>query len=189
MVAPEIDPHFRADRTSISAGQCTTLRWDIDNVKAVYLDGFGQPGHGSTQVCPTETQTFTLEVVLRDGRRITRSITIRVSGRVVAPHFSLIYKGCIGHNLRLGSVKGQVFDRNGRVIVNAYVEILVEGQAGVVPPARTNEQGWYEWILRPGQKVRFVSLTVNGRRVSFSPPNFEVEAKSGCFQRVDFVQR
>jgi len=89
----------------------------------------------------------------------------------------------------LGSVKGQVLDRNGHIIVNAYVEILVEGQSGLVPPARSNEQGWYEWILGSGQKVRFVSLTVNGQRVSFSPPDFEVRAKSGCFQRVDFVQR
>jgi len=89
----------------------------------------------------------------------------------------------------LGWVKGQVLDRNGHIIVNAYVEILVEGQSGLVPPARSNEQGWYEWILGSGQKVRFVSLTVNGQRVSFSPPDFEVRAKSGCFQRVDFVQR
>jgi len=187
---PEVDPHFRADRTSISAGECTTLRWDVDNVKAVRLDGTGQVGHGSIQVCPIKTQTFTLEAVERDGRRITRSITIQVSGTPPpGPHFSLIYRGCIGHNLGLGSVKGQVFDSNGHIIVNAYVEILVEGQSGLVPPARSNEQGWYEWILGAGQKVRFVSLTVNGQRVSFSPPDFEVRAKSGCFQHVDFVQR
>ena len=89
----------------------------------------------------------------------------------------------------MGSVKGQVFDSNGRVIVNAYVEIMVEDQSGLVAPARTNEQGWYEWVLGSGQKVRFVSLTVNGRRVSFSPSDFEVRAESGCFQHVDFVQR
>jgi len=96
---PEVDPHFRADRTSISAGECTTLRWDVDNVKAVRLDGTGQVGHGSIQVCPIKTQTFTLEAVERDGRRITRSITIQVSGTPPpGPHFSLIYRGCIGHN-------------------------------------------------------------------------------------------
>jgi len=186
---PPPDPHFRADRTSISAGECTTLRWDVDNVKAVHLDGTGQVGHGSIQVCPTKTQTFTLEVIQRDDRRTTRSITIQVSGQVEGARFSLIYRGCIGHNSGLGWVKGQVLDRNGHIIVDAYVEILVEGQSGVVPPARSNEQGWYEWPLASGQKVRFVSLTVNGQRVSFSPPDFEVRTMSGCFQRVDFVQR
>ena len=112
-----------------------------------------------------------------------------MSGQVEDLHFSLIYRGCIGHSSGLGSVKGQVFDRNGHIIVNAYVEILVEEQSGLVAPARTNEQGWYEWVLGSGQRVRFVSLTVNRRRVSFSPPDFEVKATSGCFQHVDFVQR
>jgi hypothetical protein len=86
---PEPDPHFRADRTSISAGECTTLHWDVDNVKAVKLDGHGQVGHGSTRVCPSQTQTFTLTVVQRDGRRVEHSITIQVSGQRSYPPLAI----------------------------------------------------------------------------------------------------
>jgi hypothetical protein len=69
------------------------------------------------------------------------------------------------------------------------VEIKVNGQSGLVPPGRSNEQGWYEWNLTPGQVARFVRLTVNGREVTFTRVGFEVKAISGCYQRVDFRQR
>ena len=36
-----IDSQFRADRTTINAGQCTHLRWDVDNIQAIYLDDQG----------------------------------------------------------------------------------------------------------------------------------------------------
>ncbi len=55
-------------------------------------------------------------------------------------------------------------------------------------PARTNQDGWYEWILEPGQKVQFVELLIGDQSVAFSPVGFEVEARGGCFQRVDFVE-
>jgi hypothetical protein len=186
---PAVDPRFRADRTTIAAGECTTLRWDADSIQAIYLDNQGVAGHGTRVVCPGNTQSYTLLVVQRDGRRVSWPLKITVSGTAATAEFVIDYRGCIGHQQRLGQVKGQVFDRNGNVIVNAYVEITVSGQSGVVPPGRTNEAGWYEWNLSPGQIARFVRLTVGGRIVPFAPSNFEVTATSGCYQRVDFRQR
>ena len=55
---PAVDPHFRADSTSISAGSCTTLHWDAEGISAAYLDGNGVAGHGAQQVCPAGAQTF-----------------------------------------------------------------------------------------------------------------------------------
>ena len=71
---------FRADRTSLNAGECTTLRWDVDNVTAVYLDGQGVGGHESRQVCPTATQTYTLSVTRQDGSPQQAPVTIQVAG-------------------------------------------------------------------------------------------------------------
>lgn len=74
---PPMYVDFRADSPWVIAGQCTTLRWDVEGVRAVYLNGRGQPGHGSVEVCPTQTQTFVLHVVLNSGY-LDRAITVVV---------------------------------------------------------------------------------------------------------------
>ncbi len=69
--------NFRADQTNITRGQCTTLRWDIENATAVYLDGNGVQGHSAQQVCPNNSTTYTLRVTTATGN-IDRQITITV---------------------------------------------------------------------------------------------------------------
>jgi len=93
--------------------------------------------------------------------------------------------------MQLGSVKGQVFDRNGHVIPGARVEIWLDGARWNSPanPATTNGEGWYEWILTPGQRVRFVALTVGSTKATILPASVEVTSQSGCFQRVDFREQ
>ena len=79
--APAIN--FRADRTSFNAGECTTIRWDVDNVKAVYYnDGSGDQGvggHETRTVCPTATTTYHLKVVHLDGSIADHKLTISVA--------------------------------------------------------------------------------------------------------------
>lgn len=58
---PEVS--FKADATTLTAGSCTTLRWDVENVEEVYLDDQAQQGHSSKQVCPTANEAHTLRVV------------------------------------------------------------------------------------------------------------------------------
>ena len=70
--------NFWADSTSIDAGQCTTLRWDVRNVQAVYLNGEGVPGVSERDVCPGSTTTYTLEVTKLDGGRDSRQVTVEV---------------------------------------------------------------------------------------------------------------
>lgn len=77
---PHVDARFRADQLRINAGQCTYLRWDVDNVKGVYLDGAGRPGHSAEKVCPSQTRTYTLKVVRRDGFESFSLLTIEVVG-------------------------------------------------------------------------------------------------------------
>ncbi len=105
--------------------------------------------------------------------------------------FKLVYHDCIPHGFALGSVKGQVFDKGGKVIPGAKVRITINGYEwrSDANPATTNADGWYEWTLDVGQKVQFVELIIGGESVSFSPQDFEVEATGSCFQRVDFVEQ
>jgi hypothetical protein len=76
---------FRADDTSLSAGQCTMLRWQFDNIKALYIsfgygyDKEGVPGHGTREVCPSVTTTYEA-LAVKDGADETHQVTIDVSG-------------------------------------------------------------------------------------------------------------
>ena len=74
------NPGFRADRTTLTAGECTVLHWGVDGVRAVYLNGAGRPGHSSEEVCPEVSRTYTLLVVMPDGHEESYLIDVRVLG-------------------------------------------------------------------------------------------------------------
>lgn len=73
--APQVS--FSVDQNNLMLGQCATLRWDVDNVRAVYLDGQGVGGHDSRLVCPSSTTTYNLRAVTNSGD-INRSVTINI---------------------------------------------------------------------------------------------------------------
>ena len=73
------NPNLRADQNPITPESCTTIRWDVDNVQAVYFEGEPVPNHGSQEVCQYETHTYTLLVVHPDGTQVPYTITIVVS--------------------------------------------------------------------------------------------------------------
>ncbi len=75
---PPVEVSFRADSTSLEQGQCTTLRWDVEYATAVYLNGQGVVGHGSQQVCPDDTTSYSLHVEAASGN-VDRSVTIEVT--------------------------------------------------------------------------------------------------------------
>ncbi len=73
--APEIS--FSVDTATIPAGGCTHLRWQVNNITAVYLNGGGVTGEEVRQVCPAQSETYTLRVVYGGGEE-TRSLTVTV---------------------------------------------------------------------------------------------------------------
>jgi len=88
---------FSVSQTSITAGQCVTFNWNVQNVKAVYFYAQGQnmldhgvAGQGSQTECPPQTTTYYLTVVYPNGTSQTQGITIYVSPAPVdAPVISL----------------------------------------------------------------------------------------------------
>jgi hypothetical protein len=108
--------------------------------------------------------------------------------------FTIEYLGCRPHSFTLGSVKGQVFDREGKIIAGrAQVEITIDGKLWDSPgnPAPTNVDGWYEWNLALNQRIQFAALYLDGRQAIIDPPPgaFEVVTTSRCFQHVNFRQQ
>jgi polar amino acid transport system substrate-binding protein len=88
---------FTVDQTNITAGQCVTFSWNVQNVKAVYfypqgedMASYGVAGQGSSVQCPSQTTTYNLTVIYPNGASETRSITIYVTPAPVgAPYISL----------------------------------------------------------------------------------------------------
>lgn len=83
---PSAQMSLTADRTSINQGECTTIRWSVENVQAVWVYPQGQPfqqfprvGQGSEQVCPPTTTTWEMRVQMRDGSVQFRTVTINVT--------------------------------------------------------------------------------------------------------------
>ncbi len=75
---------FTADRTSLKAGECTTLRWAVTGGFGVTLDGQPVDKVGQMEVCPAETQVYLLAVDV--GTHIeTRQVEISVGVAGPAP--------------------------------------------------------------------------------------------------------
>lgn len=71
---------FWAEPPYVNAGGCAILRWDVQNVSAVYLDGQPVIGQGQQQVCPCERTTYTLRVVKQDGQAVDQPLAVDVYG-------------------------------------------------------------------------------------------------------------
>jgi len=82
---PSASINFSADRTNINQGECVTLRWDVQNVTAVWVYPLGAnfrdfpvAGQGSRQECPNVTTTYEMRVQLINGQLELRQVTINV---------------------------------------------------------------------------------------------------------------
>jgi LysM repeat protein len=78
-IAPTFTPSavaFRADKNTLSGGDCTVIRWDVLNVSAVFFEEQTTTGSNIQQVCPAATTTYTLRVIYPDGSQTTHEVTI-----------------------------------------------------------------------------------------------------------------
>ena len=120
--------HFSADRTLIRPGECATLRWHVEGVREVYFfaegqgwQGHGVVGEGEQQVCPSQTTTYRLRVIKRDGSKEVRKIAVQVqaqTGSQVVQIFSAdrveIRPGeCVTFRWRVEGVKAVYFFPEG----------------------------------------------------------------------------
>ena len=145
--------NFRADRTTITSGECTTLRWDVDNadaVEVVYLNGQGVAGHSTQSVCPKTTSTYTLRVVTACSDE-NYPLTITVSG---------LPAGTIGGEITwnqqpVGGISVELL--LGECNYDKYQTMIAAGD----PPPRTvtGNDGTYRFTGQPSGEY---ALIVNG---------------------------
>lgn len=69
---------FRVDKTTIQEGDCTTLRWDVQNIRQLRLDGEDVTNQTSRQICPSESTSYQLVVNYFDDREIAYEVRVEV---------------------------------------------------------------------------------------------------------------
>ncbi|MCL4261924.1 MAG: META domain-containing protein [Anaerolineae bacterium] len=86
MPTPAPSINFWVDNPVINQGQCTTLRWNVQNIQAIWVYPQGADfnqwpatGEGSRQVCPTVTTTYEMRVQLTNGSVEFRQLTVTVN--------------------------------------------------------------------------------------------------------------
>jgi hypothetical protein len=167
--------NLRADATWINAGQCTSVRWDIDNISAIYfIDGGnvqGVGGHDARSVCPRQTTAYIVRVVRTDGSTVDSSITINVSGQAPPPQrpgpgisrFSVDRNGvgsgqCVRFEWRTDNADGvNLYRSNSRILTNGPRE----GSQSDCPP-----DGNWDYRLEAygnGNVSQNISVAVSGR--------------------------
>ena len=87
---PPVTITYLADPTSITAGQCATIRWQVTNASKVFLDDVQVEASGTKRDCPKQNATHTLRVITLDNQTATRTATITVTQPPV------VNTGCTG---------------------------------------------------------------------------------------------
>ncbi len=77
---PHPNVRFEADKTELTAGECTVVRWMTTNLKSVYLDSRGVVGEGTQTFCPCVTEEHILDVIFQDGTGEQFKLTLNVTG-------------------------------------------------------------------------------------------------------------
>jgi len=75
---------FTADDQSLTSGECTFLRWQVQNAASVMLDSSLVANPDSRQVCPQQTTNYTLRAASPGGEQ-SQSLQIQVSAAAPPP--------------------------------------------------------------------------------------------------------
>lgn len=141
---------FWADRYTLTAGECTTLHWQVENVISVYLDGVSVTGNETRQVCPAQTMSYLLRVTTAAGTQ-DRTVTITVTSgaqaaiEFTADSYQITAGECTTLRWRVTDVRAVYLNNEGvageatRQVCPAATsdyELRVESNAGVVTTKR-----------------------------------------------------
>lgn len=76
---------FWAEPSTLNAGECTAIRWNVENVKTVIFGGTEQPFDGSYKDCLCSDQSYILTIIHYDNRQEQRKVEVTVSGTCETP--------------------------------------------------------------------------------------------------------
>ncbi len=137
----------------------------------------------------TMAPTGTADLLATDTPEPTPSPTVTATADPGVGTFLVEYRGCDPRGSDIGIVKGQIFDRDGKVIAGAEVRVQLDGW-DYDQPAISNGEGWYEFYLQKGLQVKIVSLRIEGKEMALAGNEDQVFlAQIGCFEHVNLRQQ
>lgn len=163
--------NFSADNDTLEAGDCTYLRWQVENAQTVTLNGTTVQSVDARQVCPTQTTSYTLRA---SGGGVEKSETITIS--VIIPQVKdttgpvissiTITPNLIYDNPSCGANRAQVKaaiqdDGSGVKRVDIYYQVIT-GETGAMVSLKMNgneNEGYYFYL---GQEELSRSLALYG---------------------------
>jgi hypothetical protein len=164
------EPAFWADQYALESNACTTLRWSVQNVQSVYLNGEGVSGVGQKdQVCPTEEmEDWTLEINGSDGSYTVLQAVLTTNGGPALAANEIIAQGSV---TQLVGGQGDVDpiepgEQPGYKVTVDGVRVLFAGTPGYDQPTVTlgvpqafidqaDEVTGLHWPVRTTQPVEF----------------------------------
>lgn len=145
---------FWADSYNIYDDQCTRIKWRVENIQSVTLDGAGVIGEDVREVCPDVNTVYTLRVTLQDGTTTDRTVAINVTPRVTAQPDLYVSEFSLNPN---PPVKGQPVE----------VRIGVYNQGDAPVPATAFRVEWWpgEYYASPACTWDLGSMAAHGGRI------------------------
>ena len=155
---------FWSGRYTLPVGGCATLHWRIEGAKAVFLDGMPEAGVGTRDVCPTEIQFYTLEVI-RESAADLYEVVLSARAPALAKE-EVIAQGAVAKTEEMRDIDPTTpGDQAGHRVALTAAQPLFAGTPGwdhpnavvLVPQTALDlgENGPVHWPLRVGQGVEF----------------------------------
>ncbi len=169
----EVLVRFWADQYTMNPSACTTLRWNVESVQAVYLDTpdgeRGVPGVSQEQVCPTGDVSYTLTATTADGRSGSKTISLDVGQPTLGAN-EVIAQGVVRAVTRNNDIDpASAGDQPGYSLVVDGMNPLYRGpgdccQAAATLQLLSNYTGGsqsVDWPISSGQWVEFRAVCTN----------------------------
>ena len=171
---------FSADATTLNQGDCTYLRWQVQNSERVTLDGSPVSAVDALRVCPAQTTNYALLAVSQGGER-SQNVLVQVNipppADVTGPAISnmAVNPGEIFDNASCGEDQARITavikdSGSGVKKVQLHYQVVKPassskgiqyGQWQSVPMAGSESSG-YEAYLGPAELARSMALYGGG---------------------------
>ena len=154
---------FTATPNSISAGQASTLAWQVENADTVDISGVGSVNAkaGTAPVSPTQTTTYTLTARGKSGT-VNATAVVTVSAAPVNPVPIVVSFSANPASIASGQSSTLAWQTQGAdtVSISSLGSVALNGSSSVSPTQTTTYT--LTAVNRAGQTTAAVTVTVGG---------------------------
>jgi hypothetical protein len=106
-------------------GECVTLRWDVEHIKAVYLNGQGQVGSGEAVQCLTVGDVPEVRIVFQDDSEQRYPLNVEILSQSSLGYVLLVGGLAFSIFLLAGWLRNSDRTRRIRVVRNTFLIVVL----------------------------------------------------------------